>query len=230
MQLFTLLDARTRGELPRRSSVFSSHASCHLCVIPATAGLGHVCDYVQLGAGECLPLSAPDHAGWWACLEGGVRVLDGEAECAVLASGDVLASDADSPSHLQAMVGSVLVCTMSSRSGDAAGSGEFVALEPGEADWAQRFQARGLVWAACHHGNLCLQWRNGGSAAEIHTTYLQPGMAFAPEPGDDYCIDAMVPGSGLLCCLRPARTVIALAPTARAAQDPPRLYAVAAAA
>jgi hypothetical protein len=51
---------------------------------------------------------------------------------------------------------------------------------------------------------LNLQWRGGASGGEVQSTYLQPGMAFAPEPDDDYCIDAMLSGAGLLCCMQSA--------------------------
>ena len=150
-----------------------------------------------------------DQPEWWACLPGGVRVLDGESERAALAGGDIHTLERGGTVEVQAVVDSVVVRAIPHDGRRGAGSAEFIAIDAGEAEWAQQLQARGLAWAACHRGVLCLQWRASARREEVQTTYLQPGMAFAPEPGDDYCIDAMLSGAGLLCCMQsaPASTI-----------------------
>lgn len=209
MQIFSSSDARVRSAAPCGKSTTTPGIDHRLCVIPATAGLGHTSGYVYLSAAARSPVATPEHVQWWACLQGGVRVLDGDEEFAMLASGDVLVPP-ERPLALQAAIDSVLVRAVAlpqtdDKAEDHAAdtvAAEFIALEPGEPDWAQRFHARGLLWAVCHHGTLCLQWRDKRRSGKPRMLYVRPGMAFAPAPGDDYCIDAMMPGTGLLCCMR----------------------------
>lgn len=233
MQIFTFFDTGSRGEPQRRKSASSPAIASHRCVIPATAGPQQTCHRTLLPAGERMPASASAlaHAQWWACLHGGVIVVHGDEEVAVLASGDVFVPHSGDTLALQAVIDSVLVVVAAplprigwhaeGHTGVDATVGEFIAIDPGEADWAQRLQSRGLLWGVCHHGTLGLQWRDARGASELHTTYLHPGMAFAPTADDDYCIDAMMPGAGLLCCVRPPRAVLTLNSTMRTAQDPP---------
>ncbi|WP_130390624.1 hypothetical protein [Cupriavidus agavae] len=148
----------------------------------------------------------PERPQWWACQHGGVRVLDGEAELAILASGDAFVAQPGREYVVQAVLDSIVVRTIALQrcmhDPDAAGMGEFVALEPGEADWGLRLQARGLYWAHCHHGAMCLQWRDDTMPDGPRTILLQPGMSFAPGAGEDFCVDALLPGASLLCCMR----------------------------
>ncbi|MBV8272932.1 MAG: hypothetical protein JO067_11745 [Cupriavidus sp.] len=203
MRIFTFFDACLRGDSPRHQPATTPGIAHCLCVIPATAGFGHRCEYVHLCAGDRHPAATSDQPEWWACMQGGLLVVDSETELAVLASGDVHTPEAGRAVEVQAVVDSVLVRAVPEAGAGSAGTAEFVAIDAGEADWAQQLHARGLNWAVCHHGALSLQWRASVRPDEVRTTYLQPGMAFAPEPGDDYCIDAILSGAGLLCCLQP---------------------------
>jgi len=211
MQIFTTAEARPGVGISPRKPEAGFGIDSHLCVIPATADLGSSAGRVRLRAAARHPVPANGDSHWWACLEGGVQVFDGSAECAMLASGDVFAPPAGPELTFQAVVDSVLVrvADIASHHGGPAlpSSGEFIALEPGQPDWARRFAARGLIWAACHHGVLCLQWREARDPDALHAAWLRPGMAFAPASDDDYCIDAIDTGAGLLCCLRPRRVV-----------------------
>jgi len=206
MRIFTFFDAHLRGDSPRLQTATMPGIGHCLCVIPAAAGFGHRCDYVRLCAGDRHPATISNQPEWWACMQGGVLVMDGETELAVLACGDVHTPEAGRAVEVQAVVDSVLVRTspeIGADSADSAGMAEFVAMNAGEAEWAQQLHARGLTWAVCHHGALCLQWRASQQPDAVHTVHLHPGMAFAPESGDDYCIDAMLSGAGLLCCMQP---------------------------
>ena len=207
MRIYTFFHPHQRGDLPHLKTATTNGFGHCLCVIPTTAGLGHSCDYIHLHAGDRYPVTVAGHPEWWACLQGGLRVLDGDAERAVLACGDIHTPKVHQAVELQAVVDSVLVRAIP-QAGEAghcnAGAAEFIAIDAGEAEWAQHLHARGLVWGVCHRGVLNLQWRGGASGGEVQSTYLQPGMAFAPEPDDDYCIDAMLSGAGLLCCMQSA--------------------------
>ncbi|MEN7531320.1 MULTISPECIES: hypothetical protein [unclassified Cupriavidus] len=143
---------------------------------------------------------------WLACMQGGVRVLDGGLELAVLTSGDVFVPEPGRSLVLHTVVDSVIGRTIALKrriaEEDVSGRGEFLAIEPGEPNWAQHFDAVGLCWAACHHGALSLQWRDPTMPDGLATILLQAGMSFAPAPGEEYCIDALLPGTGLLCCHR----------------------------
>ncbi|SDD25386.1 hypothetical protein SAMN05216345_107158 [Cupriavidus sp. YR651] len=203
MQIFSFSDAQMRGAMPPHPSTPDLRVGFQLCVIPATAGLGHTCDYVFLRAGDLQPTFVTGRPEWWACLRGGVRILAGDRELALLGGGDVHTPAPAHPVEMQAVLDSILVRAVP-RADGAAGVVDFVEIAPGEPDWAQQLQARGLMWAVCHRGALCLQWRPSRPGAEVHTAYLQPGMAFAPDSHDDFCIDALMPGAGLLCCTRMA--------------------------
>jgi hypothetical protein len=207
MRIFTFFHVHQRGQLPNLKRASTNGAGQRLRVVPATAGLGHSCDYLHLLAGERYPVTVAGEPGWWACLQGGLRVLDGDSERAVLACGDIHTPDAHRIVELQAVVDSVLVRAIPQPAEAVpadAGVAEFITIDTGEAEWAQQLHARGLVWGLCHRGVLSLQWRSGGCPDEARSTYLQPGMAFAPAPDDDFCIDAMPSGAGLLCCMQPA--------------------------
>lgn len=201
MQIFSFFDAGLCGATPPLPDFPDLSVGLQLCVIPATAGLGHACHHVFLRAGDMQSgiVSAP--AEWWGCLRGGLRVLSAGQELAALAGGDVFTPQSGQPVMLQAVLDSVLVRTVP-QAGSRPGTPSFVVIEPGEPDWAQRLHAHDTIWATCYRGTLCLQWRATRGTAGVRTVYLQPGMAFAPERYDDYCIDAMVPGAGLLCCAR----------------------------
>lgn len=203
MQIFSSFDAQLRGATPPVPDSPELNVGLQLCVIPATAGLGHGCDHVFLRAGDMQSGIVSARPGWWACLRGGLRVLAAGQELAALAGGDVFMPQPGQPVTLQAVLDSVLVHAVPQPgSEDRPGTPSFVVIEPGEPDWAQRLRAHGTVWGACYRGTLCLQWRTTRGAAGVRTVYLQPGMAFAPGRYDDYCLDAMVPDAGLLCCAR----------------------------
>jgi len=199
MQIFSFFDAQLRGAMPPLPDSPDLGIGLQLCVIPATAGLGHACDHVFLRAGDMQCGFMPPRPEWWACLRGGLRVLSDGRELAALAGGDVFTPQPGQPVTLQAVLDSVLVRAVPHADGHPGVPG-FIAIEPGEPDWAQLLHAHGTMWAACYRGTLCLQWRAMRGPSEVSAAYLQPGMAFAPDHDDDYCIDAMVPGAGLLCC------------------------------
>lgn len=208
MQFFTFFDARVHRDLPGAMATADTRVVSPICVIPATAGLGLACHHAVLPAAQRYPLALAQQASpqWWACLDGGVRVIADGREVALLTGGDIFVPQPGLHMEMETVLDSVLVSTVAqslNAPSRGAGFGEFAALGPDEADWGERLHACGLVWAACHHGALCLQWRNKDHPAELHTDYLPPGTAFAPSPGDDYCIDALSPATGLLCCTRP---------------------------
>ena len=47
MRIFTFFDAHLRGDSPRLQTATMPGIGHCLCVIPATAGVGHRCDYVR---------------------------------------------------------------------------------------------------------------------------------------------------------------------------------------
>jgi len=80
---------------------------------------------------------------------------------------------------------------------------EFVQVAMGESEWAERLQVQGLRWALCHVGAVGLHWRKRQPDSCTQVAVLQPGMMFVTDPREDYRIEALLPATGLLCCMRP---------------------------
>ncbi|AOY99241.1 hypothetical protein BKK81_08190 [Cupriavidus sp. USMAHM13] len=81
------------------------------------------------------------------------------------------------------------------------------AVRRDEQGWAEALARHGLRWAVCYRGVLRLRWWSlaAGSedAAPVQEAYLQPGMAYAPDAGERYRLEALSEPAGLLCGLQP---------------------------
>lgn len=221
MQIFSLFSATMRSAAPAQPCSTDLLIGFQTRLIPWSAGVGSVCDYVFLRAGEVQPLFVPESAERWACLNGGIRVGASEAGAMLLSGGDIFSPCPGQPVTVQALLDTVLIRMVPERAPAAAVGSDgkpaqleiveeegpyaaFVALHAGDTGWARRLGAEGLRWAVCHAGTLRLQWWPAQDAGALHEAYLQPGSAYAPDPGEHYCIDALLPAAGLLCCAHQA--------------------------
>ncbi len=89
------------------------------------------------------------------------------------------------------------------RGGTWAGPG----VRAGFAQWpaGQCLQAGSVRWALCHRGALCLRWWQDG---EIYLNFMQPGTLFVPGSHESYCLEALLPATGMLCCSGVARAEV----------------------
>ncbi len=216
MQIFSLFEAAMHAAVPAQKLSSDLLIGFHARVIPWAAGLGSVCDYVFLRGGEVQSRFCAGRSEHWACLRGGIRVSAPGRDAVLLGGGDVFTPWPRQSAMVQALLDSVLIRMVPDRAaplpdGELAGSGEdpgeapyaaFAALHAGDAGWACRLGLEGLRWAACHGGTLRLQWWPAQRDGVVREAYLQPGAAYAPDPDEDYCIDALSPSAGLFCCVQ----------------------------
>jgi hypothetical protein len=66
---------------------------------------------------------------------------------------------------------------------------------------AGRERALGLV----HRGALCLRWWQDG---ETYLNVMQPGTLFVPGSHELYCLEALLPATGMLYCSGAARAEV----------------------
>lgn len=217
MQIFSLFAATMRGAGLSKPCSSDLLIGFQARLIPWSAGLGSICDYVFLRAGEVQPMFVPESAERWACLRGGVRVGASGSGAMLLSGGDIFSPCPGQPVAVQALLDTMLIRMVPQRAPAAAAWPDgvpaqpeiveddgpyaaFVALHAGDTGWGRRLGAEGVRWGVCHVGTLRLQWWPAQDGGALQEAYLQPGSAYAPDPGEHYCIDALLPTAGLLCC------------------------------